>query len=132
VLDPPVSRYMTSTPWTIAPETTLAEAHRLMHRRAIRHLPVLRGERVVGLVSDRDVHGCGPAPGFDLDLVTVEEVMQREVLAVDPRTPLGDVVDRMAGRRAGSVVVVDGEDLVGIFTTTDALRSLAEIIRLVA
>jgi acetoin utilization protein AcuB len=128
VLDPPVNRYMTVTPCVIAPDATLATALEVMRRRSIRHLPVMRGDEMVGIVSDRDLCECKTVPHFDPDLVTVEEIMQKDVLVVPPQTTIADVAETMLARKAGSAVVADHGRLVGIFTTMDALRSLAEIL----
>lgn len=129
MLTPEVSRYMTDAPLAIDPATSMAEAHRLMQRRAVRHLPILRDARVVGIVTDRDLHKYAAVPHFDPDRVTVEEVMVRDVAVVAPHDPLPEVADLMSQRDIGSVVVVDHDRVVGIFTTSDALRALSEIIR---
>ena len=82
MLDPPVTRYMSMNPRVVAPESTLAGALQLMRRSHIRHLPVVRDGVMVGLVSDRDLGACRSVPHFDPDLVTVEEIMEKDVLVV--------------------------------------------------
>ena len=129
MLDPPVNRFMTTSPRVIPPESTLAAALALMHRESIRHLPVMRGDEMVGIVSDRDLCECKAVPHFDPDLVTVEEIMQKDVLVVAPQATIADVAEQMVARKAGSAVVADHGKIVGIFTTVDALRSLSTILR---
>jgi acetoin utilization protein AcuB len=120
---------MSTSPFVLAPEATLAAALEMMRRRSIRHLPVMRGDQLVGIVSDRDLGECRTVPHFDPDLVTVEEIMQKDVLVVAPAATIADVAELMIARRAGSAVVADHGRIVGIFTTVDALRSLAAILR---
>jgi acetoin utilization protein AcuB len=127
MLMPPISRFMTRNPRVIQPEVTLAEAHRVMRRDHIRHLPVLRDLRLVGIVSDRELFEHEAASGFDPDRVTVEEVMTRDVLTVAPQAELAEVAELMRARGCGSVVVVEHDRVVGIFTTSNALEALSEV-----
>lgn len=129
MLMPTLARYMTRKPWTIAPTATMAEAHRVMREHAIRHLPVVDGDRVVGLVSMRDLHLLETLPGVLPEEVEVESAMSPEVFVASENDELADVVDRMADSRLGSAVVMGPSGLVGIFTSIDALRALAEILR---
>jgi acetoin utilization protein AcuB len=119
---------MTLSPHVAQPDTTLAAAHRTMHRLGIRHLPVLRDLRVVGIVTDRDLSVCELVPNAEPDRITVEEIMIRDVLAVPPEATVEDVAAQMRTRNCGSAVVVDHDRVVGIFTTSDALTALSEII----
>jgi len=128
MLMPPVSRYMTDAPCVVDPTMTMTEAHRVMHEHHVRHLPVMREARLVGLVTDRDLHEYASVPHFDPDRVTVEEIMVRDVAVVAPAAPLRDVAELMSRRKLGSVVVIDRDRVVGIFTTSDALRALTEIV----
>ena len=130
MLMPPMSRYMTRQPWTIRSDATMTQAHTLMRRHAIRHLPVLDGGALVGLVSERDLHLIETLPGSDPTVVTVEEAMTSDVYTVDPDAPIDVVVEHMAHRKQGSAIVVDRNGIiVGIFTTVDALQVLADVLR---
>jgi len=127
---PPMSRYMTRQPWTIRKDATMAQAHSMMRAHAIRHLPVLDGGKLVGIVSQRDLHLIETLPGSDPETVTVEEAMVSDVYVVGPNEPVDVVVDHMADHKQGSAVVVDRRGTVeGIFTTVDALQVLAEVLR---
>ena len=121
----PVERFMTRSPHTIGRDQTLASAHRLMRQHGLRHLPVLEGGALVGVVSQRDLYFIESLTDIDLELVPVSEAMTMEVEVVDPQTPLRDVVQTMAEKKIGSTIVVQGKKIVGIFTVTDALRTLA-------
>jgi acetoin utilization protein AcuB len=129
MLMPMLSRYMTRKPWTIARTATMADAHRLMREHQIRHLPVVDGRRVVGIVTLRDLHLLETLPGVSPDEVAIEDAMSPDVFIASEQDELADVVDRMAEARIGSAVIMGSSGLVGIFTAVDALRALASILR---
>ena len=121
---PIIADHMTRTPHLIGAEQSLSAAHEVMRANGIRHLPVLHGGKLVGVVSQRDLHFVEALRDVDPDDVTVEEAMTQDVYAVPPRTPLKEVVNEMAERKLGSAVVVEGNRIVGVFTTIDALDTL--------
>ena len=123
-----IGQRMTKTPHLIGDEQSLATAHDLMHRHGIRHLPVLHGGKLTGVVSIRDLHLVETLRDVDPATVRVEEAMTQDVYAVSPKTPLKEVVKEMAERKLGSAVVVEGSAVVGMFTTVDALDVLAELL----
>lgn len=129
MLMPTLSRYMTRKPWTIARTATLTEAHMLMREHRIRHLPVVEGDQVVGMVTMRDLHLIETLPGVTPDEVQVEDAMSPDVFVASERDELAGVVDRMSESRLGSAVVMGQGGLVGIFTSADALRALSDILR---
>lgn len=96
----------------------------MMREHRIRHLPVLHGGRLVGIITDRDLGLVESLKDVDPAKVTVEEGMSSVVYAVAPTTPLADVVRAMADHKYGSVVVMVKEKVVGIFTTVDLCRVL--------
>jgi acetoin utilization protein AcuB len=118
---------MTAAPQALDPSTRLAVARRTLEERGIRHAPVLCEGRVVGVVSEHDLTICESASNFDLDL-RLEDVMTKDVLTVPPSATLQDVTRRMRARHCGSAIVVDHDRVVGIFTTTDALDALADLL----
>ncbi len=124
-----VRRYMTAEPVVTHTTTTVADAHQVMRERGIRHLPVVDAGRLVGVVSQRDIYLLETLRGVDAASETVEEAMTPEPYAVAPETPLEDVARTMAERKFGSAIVVEGGSVVGVFTTTDALRALSAMLR---
>ena len=120
---------MTKTPHLIGVEQSMKTAHEVMREHKIRHLPVLHGGKLVGLLSLRDLHLVETLPDVDPETVRVEEAMSQEVFAVAPSAPLREVVSEMAERKLGSAVVVDGTRVVGVFTTVDALETLAGLLK---
>jgi acetoin utilization protein AcuB len=123
-----IAERMTKTPHSIGAEQPLKVAHDLMRTHHIRHLPVLHGGKLIGMVSERDLHLVETLPNVDPADVPVEEAMSQDVYAVTPRTSLSEVVREMAERKLGSAVVVDGTTIVGVFTTVDALETLAGLL----
>lgn len=126
---PPISRYMTRQPWTIARGATLTAAHQLMRRHAIRHLPVMDAGKLVGIVSERDLHLIETLPDADPDEVTVDDAMTETVYVAAPTDEVSEVVDRMAAGKLGSAVVMEGPRVEGIFTSIDALQVLSHVLR---
>lgn len=121
---------MSRQPWTIRPDATMAEAHTMMRRHQIRHLPVLEGGKLIGLVTERDLHLIEALPGSDPEQLTVEEAMVSDVYIVTADDTVDKVVERMAAQKFGCAVVVGHRDQVeGIFTTIDALQVLADVLR---
>jgi acetoin utilization protein AcuB len=127
---PTVRRVMTPFPWSIEAGRTVAEAWMMMSEHGIRHLPVTQDGELVGLVSGRDLGlamdarlGAPRAAGL-----SVGELAEREPYMVDLTTPVEFVAREMAERRLGSALVTRQGKLVGIFTTTDACRLLADLL----
>lgn len=128
MLMPTIDRYVTRQPWTIRRDAKLSQAREMMREHHIRHLPVLEGGKLVGIVSERDILLLERLLGDGE--VSVEEAMNDEVYAVPLTTPLDAVVDAMAVHKYGSVVVTDPRGTVaGIFTTVDGMDVLAETLR---
>jgi acetoin utilization protein AcuB len=120
--------FMSRSPKTIGAEQTLATAHALMRKHRIRHLPVLRGRALVGLVSERDLLFVETIPGIDVDRVRVEEAMTEPVITLSSATSLEWVATEMAQHKLGSVVIMDDGVIGGVFTTIDALRALQTLL----
>jgi acetoin utilization protein AcuB len=128
---PQILAFMTPFPYSIDIEAPLAEAHAFLRDRHIRHLPVTKDGDLAGILTDRDIK---LALGPDLDSppereLSVRDVYQPDSYVVEAAALLQDVADTMAQRHVGSALVTRGGKLVGIFTTTDACRALARVLR---
>jgi acetoin utilization protein AcuB len=129
-----VSEWMTPAPITVAPSAPVPKVGELMLHRRIRHLPVVEGGRLVGIITDRDVRTAQPSPAtslsiqemrYLLDRLTVRAVMTRPVITVASREPIAEAVRLMLENRIGGLPVMDGERLVGILTAADVLRAFS-------
>lgn len=129
MLMPPISRYMTRQPWTIERSATLTAAHQVMRSHAIRHLPVMEAGKLVGIVSERDLHLIETLPDADPDEVTVDDAMTEAVYVAAPTDEVSEVVDRMAAGKLGSAIVMRDQAVEGIFTSIDALQVLSHVLR---
>lgn len=121
-----IRQLMTEAPTTIGSDQTLAQAHKIMRERSLRHLPVLRAGKLVGVLSQRDLYFVETVSGVDLAIDKVADAMSPDVFTVGPDDTLRDVARTMADRRLGSAVVMEGGRVLGIFTATDALRHIAD------
>ena len=124
----PIRDFMTTAPHSIGRDQTLAAALERMRTFQVRHLPVLDGGRIVGVLSQRDVLFVETLRDVDPAKVTVEDAMSTEVYAVTEQTPLRDVALEMLEHKYGCVVVLDHGRVAGIFTAVDALRVLAALL----
>jgi acetoin utilization protein AcuB len=123
-----IESFMTRSVHTVGTKSPLAEAHRMMNDHGIRHLPVLEGGRLVGLVSQRDLHLIETLKDVDPKEVLVEEAMSQDAYTVAPEAPLAEVAREMARHKYGSAVIIRGAVVLGIFTTTDALMALDTVL----
>ncbi len=134
-----VSEIMTRELVTVAPDDSVEEAVKLLQRRGIRHLLVLEQNKLVGIVSDRDIKrtldprktrkkimGVGGLY-FLLEPLVVREIMTRDPVTITPATEIRQAAWIMVQRRFGALPVVDQGRVVGILTETDVLSYFAEL-----
>ena len=121
----PIQDVMTQQPITIGRGESLATAHEMMRRHGCRHLPVLEHGELVGVVSQRDLYLLETIAGIDLTRDKVDDAMSADAYAVPPDAPVHEVAGQMATQKYGCAVVIERGRVIGIFTTTDALRVLA-------
>ena len=125
---------MTRTVETASPDETVLDARDRFRTGGFRHLPIVEGERLLGVVSDRDVlRAAGPALGFTefdddegpgIDR-TLREIMTRDVVTADPTMSIEEAADTMLRNDLSALPVIDEGRLVGILTTADVLRLAA-------
>ncbi len=122
---------------TLTPEYTLREAIELLRSRGIRHLPVVGGSKVVGIVTDRDVKRATPSlhSGVDrnqyervLETTMVAQFMTRDPVTVTPKSTLRAAVTIFIERKVGALPVVEDGRLVGILTDIDILRVVHDLL----
>jgi len=113
---------MTRKPATVPEDSPIGAALARMQSAEIRHLLVMDGERLSGIVSNRDV---GRLAG-DASLLSapVSRIMTEDPVTVAPETPVSAAARVLLEMKIGALPVRDGDDIVGIFTTADALEAL--------
>ena len=126
---PTIQKYMTTAPHSIGAEQTLAHAHEVLREHKIRHLPVLKGGVLVGMITQRDLALVETLKDVDPKSVLVEDAMSTTVYSVEPTAQLDEVVSEMAEKKYGSAIVVQNHKVVGIFTTVDVCTALAELLQ---
>ncbi|HEX7012725.1 MAG TPA: CBS domain-containing protein [Steroidobacteraceae bacterium] len=126
----PVEEFTTPDPITATEDMTIDQLRLLMEEYGIRHLPVLRGATVIGVISERDVRLVSGLTATEKLQVRAADIMATPPVTVNARTPLDEVAYTMAEKKVGSVIVNDESGkFLGVFTATDALNALIEIIR---
>lgn len=123
MLSTTVKEVMTPRPTSIASDATVVEAARRMVTEDVGSLPVLRGEKVVGMVTDRDLVIHVLAKDLDPHLVPVSEVCSENPVTIGPDDELDAALQRMAKDRVRRLPVIDSGRLVGILAQADVART---------
>ena len=114
----------------------LSLANDIMRLGRIRHLPVVDGSRLVGLVSERDLfrsslaHALGYSPPNSrnqMKALRIKDIMVKEVTTISPEARLFDAVKLMIDKKIGCLPVVEDDRLVGLITETDILRQYLQV-----
>jgi CBS domain-containing membrane protein len=126
-----VKEIMMGNPVTLKPGDTLDLANDIISLGRIRHIPVVEDDRLVGLLSERDLIGAAATEIFGLKqkrksallkTVLIKDVMKKKVITIKSNTPIKDAAHLMADKKIGCVAVTESGTLVGLLTTTDILR----------
>jgi CBS domain-containing protein len=116
---------------TVAPTSSMSQAQRLMQEHRIRHLPVLSGRRLVGLITDRDLRHALPSLAttlsrgeinYQMDTTPIETFMTREVVVIRPQDSIMEGASQLLKGPFGCLPVLADGELVGIITEIDLLR----------
>jgi acetoin utilization protein AcuB len=131
-----VSEWMSSTPVTIDYETPIVDAHQLMRERNVRRLPVLKNDRLVGIVTIGDIREASPSDATTLSVwemnyllskLTVEKVMTKNPITVKPEDPVKHAAQLMLDKKLSGLPVINAAgDLVGIITESDIFRMVVQ------
>lgn len=131
-----VRDWMTPKPITISTNSPLQDAYWLMLDRRIRRLPVMDGEKLVGIVTLDNLRSAESLPGIGLDLVRISEMLSRicirQVMTSEPETiapdePLIDAAQLMLKNKVSALPVMEENQLVGIITESDIFRAFVEL-----
>ena len=128
---PSVGAVMTAFPHSVGADASVLEVEHMMQAHRIRHVPVQEDGRVLGVVSERELHHLVHAalPDADKGRLRIRHLLRHAPYVVEMTTPLDEVAAEMAERHIGSAVVVRHGKLAGIFSTVDACRLLAEFLQ---
>jgi len=135
-----VAKRMTSSPQTIEPTATIADASELMRKNKIRRLPVVERGKLVGIVTDRDLRSVLPVAGATLSIfelnyllakMQVKDIMHKDVVTIHLDATIEEAALTMSNHHIAGLVVVDALGTVaGIITETDIFKSFVEIMGL--
>ena len=136
ILEAQVSKHMHTEVLCTSPSDATLDALRTMQSNQIQHLPVVENDRLVGMLSDRDImRGKPPGQvanrGFGRQATVtsplhVRGIMESEVVTIPPEATLCDVAATLVDRRIGAVPVTQGQTLLGIISETDLIRVMSE------
>jgi CBS domain-containing protein len=131
-----VKDWMTRDVITITPKTTLLEAHRLMSEHNIRRLPVMAGDRLVGIVTHGDIRGAEASDATSLSIwelnylitrIKIKEVMTRNPITISQDATIDEAAQVMLEDKISGLPVVDADGkLVGIITESDIFRIVVQ------
>ena len=120
---------MATSPHSVSSDRALAEASKMMREFKIRHLPILDGSELKGILSERDILVMESFKDVDLHQQKVLNCAVEQVFTVSPQAPLDEVCDQMSENKFSCAVVMDNHKLVGIFTWVDALRAMSALLK---
>lgn len=132
-----VGRRMTLNPITASPETTHAQAYKLMRDHDIRHLPVMDHDKLVGFVVEEDLLRTQPSAATTLsiyevysllDKLMLKEIMVSPVYTVEENCPLEEAARIMQEKKISGLPVMRGDRLMGIITEMDIFRAFIEVL----
>lgn len=127
---------MTKSPYTVSPEDTIADAFELMRSKKIRRVPVLKDDKLVGIVTEKKLIENSPSPATSLSVfeinyllskTKIESVMTKNVITVTPETLIEDAAVIMRENNIGGLPVMEDSRLVGIITETVIFDAFIEI-----
>lgn len=132
----PVSAIMTKDVITLNSTDTLETAEILFKRNKIRHIPVVSGKEIIGMLSYTDLLRISFADAVDEDeqsvdtivynMFTIEQVMAKNLVSISSTTTIKEVAEILSKKEFHAIPVVDSKELVGIVTTTDLINFLIE------
>jgi CBS domain-containing protein len=111
---------MTARPFCVSLDTPISEAAEVMEREEIGAIPVLDGEQLTGIITDRDIVIRAIAKGKDPRGMPVRDVLTREVIAVNSSQSLSDAIEPMSSYQIRRLPVIDDDNrLVGVVAQAD-------------
>ena len=132
----PISEIMTKKVITLSTKDNLETAEYLFKKNKIRHIPVVKNNKIIGMLSYTDLLRISFADAIDEDedtvdtvvynMFTIEQVMAKNLISVSSNTTIKEVAELLSKREFHALPVVDDDKLVGIVTTTDLINYLID------
>ena len=132
-----VRKKMTANPFTISPDKNILEAQELMTKRNIKRLPVLKGGKLVGVVSKEDILRSSPSKATTFSMgeinyllakTKVSQIMSKDLITISSSALLEEAATLMRDHGVGFLPVVDGNKLMGIITESDIFDAFIELL----
>ncbi|MDH4162944.1 MAG: CBS and ACT domain-containing protein [Nitrospirota bacterium] len=131
-----VSDWMTQKVYTLESHDFLSNAIAVMKEKGIKHLPIVKGSKVKGILSDRDIKEFSPSKATTLDIyelhyllanTRIKDVMRPKVITTTPDTPVEEAAMIMLDNNIGCLPVLDNGCLCGIISDRDIYRAMVDI-----
>ncbi|MEQ8909833.1 MAG: CBS domain-containing protein [Vicingaceae bacterium] len=130
----PVSNIMSSEVVSVNKTQSLTEVSELLEEHNIRHIPVVSGEAVIGMISKTDLQKISFVSSINeeevgtsmYNMLSIEQVMSKTLETVDPKTTIYEVAQLLAEHEFHALPVVENNKLVGMVTTTDLINYLID------
>ena len=133
----PVSTIMTTNVIKLNITDSLAKAERLFKEKKIRHIPVMSGTKIIGMLSYTDLLKISIADTLDdneneidvtvYNVFTIQQVMAKNLICISPDTTIKEAAEILATREFHALPVTENGNLAGILTTTDLIRYLVNL-----
>lgn len=134
VKNQPITVLMSDNPITLNSDDDLTTAEELFKLHKIRHIPIVQGRKVIGMLSHTDLLRVSYKDSIEefeteFDTVlnsefTIEQVMTKNVVAVNTKTTIAEVATILSEREFHALPVLENDELIGIITTTDLVHFL--------
>lgn len=121
-----IREIMTENPKTCGPQDSVIDAAKLMAREDVGPIPIVEGEKLVGIVTDRDIVVRIVAEGRDAQSTTIGEIASSDVATVSPDDDLDRALEVMGSKQIRRLPVVEGQRLIGIVAQADVARHAEE------
>lgn len=132
-----VKTKMTTNPFTVSPDHTIPDAHELMVQHGVKRLPVIKNNKLVGVVSKEDIDKYSPSKATSLSMgeityllskTKIKQIMSKNLITISPNALLEEAAILMRDNKVSFLPVVENNKLVGIITESDIFDSFIELL----
>ncbi|MEL6832444.1 MAG: CBS domain-containing protein [Bacteroidota bacterium] len=128
----PVAKIMTSSPISVNLRNGIGDVVQIFADHNIHHLPVVSGDRLIGMISKTDIERISYVEGYDEggvttmvnEMLTLEQVMTKQVETIQVDDQIKEAAQMLAKGEYHALPVLDGQQLTGIVTSTDVIKYL--------